>query len=348
MKTKFHIDDALLIETLEREYEIDVEDFYFLPKGDSAYGYIIKSSHGNKFFMKLYDSSTSSGKDRIKDLDTYLPLIYEMKKRELFKYLTFPYKNRWGNFSTDLGFAVVILFNYIEGRTLENDYPFTVEIEKKIAHTLARLHGATPFLDIKASRTEGFETTYLDSLKVYLSYLNDPGEKSNQYIDMLRDYILPRREIIYEFAQRLQQYQRQSKKLLVDGMTDMVVSHGDVWGGNIIIDNGGNLNLIDWESTMIAPAERDIKNYIGEHFDSFLEEYERALGRKVNLYTHILGYYVYNSHLSNLTNWIKRILFENKSEEQNLSDMDCIMNHCMNRWADAEETLKNLSPILEN
>ena len=32
MKTKFHIDDALLIETLEREYEIDVEDFYFLQR----------------------------------------------------------------------------------------------------------------------------------------------------------------------------------------------------------------------------------------------------------------------------------------------------------------------------
>ena len=130
MKTKFHIDDALLIETLEREYEIDVEDFYFLPKGDSALRIYYQKLLWQQIFHEAYDSSTSSGKDRIKDLDTYLPLIYEMKKRELFKYLTFPYKNRWGNFSTDLGFAVVILFNYIEGRTLENDYPFTVEIEK--------------------------------------------------------------------------------------------------------------------------------------------------------------------------------------------------------------------------
>ena len=348
MKTKFDVDNILLINALEREYQLSITDFYFLPKGDSAYTYIIKCSDGNIYFMKLYDSGTDSGSAKIKDLHTYLSLIWEMYDRQLFKLLSYPYKNTSGNFSTDLGFATIILFNYIEGRTLEDDYPFSLELEKNIAYTLASMHSTTPYLDLSSTRVETFDTPYLYNLKKYLSYLELSAKNSNQYIDLLKGYILPKMEVIHDFMQNLLKYQSYAKQLLKNNQLDMVVSHGDIWGGNLIIDHDGNLNLIDWESTIIAPAERDIRNYTGDYFSCFLEVYETKLGRKANLYTDVFGYYLHNFHLANLTNWIQRILYENKNAEQNESDLDCIMYHCMNRWAGIEDTLRNVRSILQN
>ena len=348
MKTKFYIDDSLLIDALEKEYELSITSFYFLPKGDSAYVYIVKCSNTKTYFLKLYDNNTDGGKSRIKDLDTYLPVTREMYDRQLFTHLSYPYKNTSGNFSTHLGFATIILFNYIEGRTLEDDYPFSLEVNKNIAYTLARMHSTTPYLDLSSTRFETFDISYLDNLKKHLSYLERPTKSSNQYICSLKDYILPRKAVINNFVEGLLKYQLRSKQLLESGKLDMVVSHGDVWGGNLIMDDEDNLNLVDWESTIIAPAERDIRNYTDDYFDCFTEEYETSLGSKINLHADIFGYYLYNSHLANLTNWIQRILFEDNNAEQNENDLDCIMNHCMNRWPGVVDTLKNIDSLLQN
>ena len=37
-----------------------------------------------------------------------------------------------------------------------------------------------------------------------------------------------------------------------------VVTHGEPHGGNVIFDPGGGLHLIDWDTTLVAPRERDL------------------------------------------------------------------------------------------
>ncbi|HZJ82561.1 MAG TPA: phosphotransferase [Clostridia bacterium] len=347
MQVKFEINDNLLITAIQRAYGISICQLDFLPKGDSAYCYIIKCSDNSSYFLKLYDNNTDGGKSRIKDLDRYLPLTREMYDTQLFKYLSYPFKNKSGHFSTDLGFAAIILFNYIEGRSLEDDYPFPLDLEKQIACTLAKMHKTTSSLDLKASRFENFELPYVERLKEYLSYLGTIDKVSNFDIKTLRDSILPRKKMILGFLDNLLEYQKYAKQLLHDGKLKMVISHGDVWGGNLIIDEYGNLHLVDWESTIIAPRERDIRNFTGDSFHCFLKEYEKQLGHKAILHTEIFGYYLYNFHLANLTNWIRRILYENKSSLQSQSDLDCIMNHCISRLPSLKSTLQKVNFILK-
>jgi hypothetical protein len=67
-----------------------------------------------------------------------------------------------------------------------------------------------------------------------------------------------------------------------------------------------------------------------------------ASGTSIKLNSDIFRFYIYKSHLANLTNWIYRMLYNNQSSEQNKSDFECITFHCMDRWNNVEEKMKTL------
>ncbi len=108
-----------------------------------------------------------------------------------------------------------------------------------------------------------------------------------------------------------------------------------------MLDGHNNLYIIDWESAMIAPREADLRHYMFEDFDYFMEKYVEEFEEPIKLDSDILGFYVYRSHLANLTNWLSRMLYNNQSQEQNESDLECITFHCMDRWDMVEEKMKD-------
>ena len=42
------------------------------------------------------------------------------------------------------------------------------------------------------------------------------------------------------------------------GGCDWVVTHGEPHRGNTILDPSGRLHLVDWDTTLVAPRERDL------------------------------------------------------------------------------------------
>jgi spectinomycin phosphotransferase len=44
-----------------------------------------------------------------------------------------------------------------------------------------------------------------------------------------------------------------------------VITHGEPHAGDVLVDSAGDLHLIDWDDTRIAPRERDLRVLLHGH-----------------------------------------------------------------------------------
>lgn len=111
-----------------------------------------------------------------------------------------------------------------------------------------------------------------------------------------------------------------TKKLKKEKILNLVVCHTDPIRHNIIINKTGKIHLIDWDSVILAPCEKDLWFYINEEFNlDFISSYMNI--RKIErLDEDIIVFLFYYRVLQDLTDWIYRILFEKISQEQIESD----------------------------
>jgi spectinomycin phosphotransferase len=68
-----------------------------------------------------------------------------------------------------------------------------------------------------------------------------------------------------------------------------VVTHGEPHGGNVIRDAAGGLHLVDWDTAMLAPRERDLQMVLDDDLTGW-SEYRAAAGQ-VELDIDALGFY---------------------------------------------------------
>lgn len=342
MKTKFGINDSVIVSEIEENYCLNIQEIVFLPEGDISYAYIITCKDRTKYFLKLFDKSSEKGKESVKLLDFYLPLTWEMYYKGLYKNITYPIKSIKDSFQVNIGTAVIVLFSFIEGKTLAEAYPFSRFLLEKVARGISDIHRVTYQLSIDTPKVENFMIPFEKNLMLVLEVLENTDMFENEDIQNLKTYIISRKNKVLYFLKQLHIYQEEIK----NNQQAMVLTHGDIWGGNLILGKNDILYFIDWESAMIAPREADLRHYLFEEFDYFIEKYIEQSREHIKLDSNIFGFYTYRSHLANLTNWISRMLYNNQSSEQNKSDFECITFHCMERWDSVEDKMKVLNNIL--
>jgi aminoglycoside phosphotransferase (APT) family kinase protein len=127
-----------------------------------------------------------------------------------------------------------------------------------------------------------------------------------------------------------------------------VACHGDAWGGNMILSPSGQLTLLDWESAVIAPPERDVFGYIlcldylGPEFTAFDAGYRAIRKEPVHWHVNWLAYYAYRRQLDNLAHWLHNLLHEPLAEEQRDNDVTMIEYHCLDRLEGVEHNAAHL------
>ncbi len=155
--------------------------------------------------------------------------------------------------------------------------------------------------------------------------------------------VMPKKAQVLSMLNRMHQL-RETASFEV---SDSVLCHGDVWGGNLILTPEEEVYFVDWESCCLARPEIDLLNYIGDDFPDFLAAYEDARDRQVCLSADIFGFLQYRRHLSNLTAWMVNILYDNRSEEQSAHDLYLIREHCMDRWESIEPQITEVRTTLQ-
>ncbi|QHW33839.1 aminoglycoside phosphotransferase family protein [Paenibacillus rhizovicinus] len=342
MKVNYPIEDHALAMHLNSEYGLEIEAVRFIPMGDSAYSYEASCTNGERYYLKLFDHRNERQASSMARLQHYLPFTWQLHDQGLFQNLTYPLRNRHGEFITAFNGFTVVVFNFIEGETLAEAYPFSEDIVEHIAVTVAAIHCNPPLIAKPSLMTENYDISFASDLEKCMSVLEDTLTFNHPIRQALRERVLPRKERILALLDLV----RSLRGAALADTRDNVLCHGDLWGGNLILHDN-ELHVLDWESAMLAPPELDLVGYIGKEFEVFWSAYEQHIGQPVTLNPDLLRFYAYRHHLRNLTNWIMNILYRNTEETQNENDLDMIMNHCMNRWESIESKVEAVEAILQ-
>ncbi len=327
------IDKRALGGTLGEVYGVDALRLIFVPEGFASYCYIAHSSDGNRYFLKLQDT-TRRKPMAASDPDFYLSATWNLHSRGLFRNLTYPIRALDGALRTRFGQYSLIVFNYIDGQALNDTVPSGGQQDRDLLPAMARsvgsIHASTPYLGIEHAHIERFCIPFRDLLLDAVRDLERVGAGDRRGKRSLADLLLPREDALLACLARLDAL----REAVLDLDMQMVLCHTDLWGGNVMLGGDGQLYIIDWEGAMIAPPEHDLFIFLGDRFGSFLRYYKETAG-PVTLDAQLFGFYLYRRNLEDLTDWIVRILYENSGDDQDRDDLKGVADS-VSQWRDLE------------
>ena len=341
MKTEPTIDKTALIETVRREYGLHIERLTFAPTGWVAHCYVADCAGGERYFLKLCGDSGQIP-TAASDLDFYLPLTYQLCSKQILPHIACPVRTRAGRFMARFENHLLILFDFIAGKTVGFD-GWSDEILVKLAGLVGILHKSTSKIEVEQPFHERFDIAFENDLVNSLDVLAGITSGDRNGKQELRNLLLPRKDEILTHLHRLKELQSLARAT----GKEMVVCHTDLHGENLMMDDQGNLYILDWEGAMIAPPEHDLFFFAGDDYfwDLFLPNYEGEFG-PVSLDSDVFGFYYYRRNLEDLTDWVLRILYHNTDDEQDREDLRGIVEDCVSGWPYLEMTIRGIETKL--
>lgn len=329
--------EEVICRWIRQSYDFDVSSYAFLPVGDSAFSYIVDNPSHERRYLKVFDTSTQKGNWGVRHLHNYVPLMLELSESNLFRDLPKPFHTMSGDLWCSFDRFTCVLFEYIDGKTLADAYPFSDDVQTRIGSQLAKLH-AVPFANLKSPMMkESYPIDFgerlhasLRSLQVYTGI--------DSFTLRLQSIVLPKLDLIHRFWKHF--CEQQPKAL--HSSHEVVLCHGDLWGGNMMQQVDRRLVFLDWEGAIIAPIERDLFSYIGPEYTMFRRAYEQERQMTRSLNPDLVAFYAYGHQLKNLSQWLHNILNEDFGDEQKDNDLDMIGFHCLDRWPSIEESILEL------
>ena len=168
----------------------------------------------------------------------------------------------------------IAAFPYVEG-TSAREYASTQE-RLDVVELIAELHRSADAVRGLA-RAETFHLPHCADLQVGLQSLDGPWSAG--------PYAEPARKLLTEHADEVRQsltvYDRLASRELQD-ISGWTVTHGEPHSANVLRTTTG-LRIIDWDTVLLAPAERDLWMLIEPaDGDQVFEHYTQRTGRGVS------------------------------------------------------------------
>jgi spectinomycin phosphotransferase len=123
--------------------------------------------------------------------------------------------------------------------------------------------------------------------------------------------------------QRLVDHSEQLSQKIDPHKFQRVVCHADLHAGNVLLEDRGDLYIVDWEDPVLAPKERDlmfIGGGVGNVWNQAREEelFYRGYGQ-VEIHPNLLAYYRLERILEDIAEYSQMLLFkpvEDKDRQQ--------------------------------
>ena len=290
MLEKPNIQDSVILSRINAEYNLHATNLRFLPLGADmgTAVYQVVTGDGATYFLKL-----RKGFDEI---SVTIPLFL---KSQGVKEIISPIETKSNQGWSDFGEYKMILYPFIKGRNgfeteLSNDH------KRVLGATLKAIHSAPILPELKRRiPQETFSPKFRESMKsfqeiVEAQFYDDPvAARLVEFIKSKRgkiDHLIERANVL---ASELQ-----SKPM------EFVLCHADIHGGNMLIGETGEFHVVDWDTPLLAPKERDLM-FIGGGIDNIWKTeqdevlfYEGYGDAKINFAA--LAYYRYERVIEDL------------------------------------------------
>ncbi len=254
MLGKSGLADQQIIDGLERSYNLNVTAIEFLPIGYDSHAAVYRiQADGQSYFLKAkYDA--------IDELSVRIPRYL---KAHGLEEVVAPIPTLSGALWSVLDSVTLILYPFIEG-TSGWGADLSDEQWRTFGAILKRLH-ATVLPDDLLSRLpkEDYRLHPKWSEIVKEIHQSVRGRIYENAVErqLARFWIDHYRTIgrIIQSAERL-------GKMLAAKHLNCVLCHADIHPGNVMLDAGGNLHIVDWDQPIYAPIERDLLFFMVRSF----------------------------------------------------------------------------------
>jgi spectinomycin phosphotransferase len=308
MLEKPDIQDEKIISCLQAEYGLPIIQIAFLPLGGNLCTSVYRAvtRDGTPYFCKLRCSDFD-------DISVELPrFLCEQGITQIIS----PLPSKTGQLWVKLEAFNVILYPFVDGTS-----GFEVKLTERqwadFGTALQRIHTLIlpPALRQKMQK-ENYSTESREICREVLQKLENE-RFDDPVMTGLAAFLLPKRETVLDFIAHAERLAR----VLVSRSSEMVLCHSDIHPGNLFIDKNGTLFIVDWDSTVLAPKERDLmfisggQGYVGvsdqEEEIHFYRYYDLSAVDPL-----AMAYYRYERNLYDLSVECPRIL----SRTLNLQD----------------------------
>lgn len=274
------------------------------PRGFVAETYYVDSDSG-RYFAKLVRPPFD-----VPTLVPTLPVLRELRQLGI-EQIIYPIPTLTGQLSLAFDGGTFILFNRVEGAWVF-DFPF-----EPYVRLLASIHGLSDQIKTPLPR-ETFELTFMNDLlavceRLWTGTFAHPQEHalaqwaSARRSDLLRDIGIAEAAV----------------KQLQSADLAFILTHGDA-PGNILYD-GQQVVLVDWDTVLLAPRERD--TWFHRDDADFLRLY-RQFVPGYDFDPTAYRFYLYKRYLEDALGFFEKILSVESSDAVKAENYRQLLNDC--------------------
>lgn len=258
---------AVIAKTLKAQYDLDAASINYLPIGYdlNAFVYEVTSTEGSSYFLKIRSGPVSESSLLVPSA------LLELGIRNVLAPLRTGTADLWCSLVGHPEYSV-ILYPFVRGTDAVST-GLTDDQWREFGSTLRAVHDSR--LDERFRHQLPTERFSLPSAALVRRLLSlQSGERvdrpsATHFWNFWREHsekivgILARAESLGTSLQ--------SKTF------ELVLCHSDIHAANILVEDGGRIYLVDWDSPLIAPRERDLLFVIGSRIARTVEPREEDL-----------------------------------------------------------------------
>jgi len=242
--------DATILARVRASYGISVTGIDFLPLGNdsSAWAYRVWTADGKTFFLK-------AKKGGVEEPSVLVPRYLRDNGIEQ---VVAPLPTNDGGLWTDVDTFTLILYPFIEGQ-IGMDVGLSASQWTALGSLLKQIHSSpVPAALSRQLRRETFTPKWSPVVKELQRQVT-ADEYQNPLQRELAAFWKARDEEIRKILDRTVELGR----MLQLTSPELVLCHADAHAANVLIDAEGQLFIVDWDETILAPKERDLMFVVG-------------------------------------------------------------------------------------
>lgn len=319
MLTKPDLKDEAIIQCLQDAYGLNVKKISFLPLGAdlNTAVYRIMTSSKVDYFLKLR-------RGEFFDITVTVPkYLADVGFRQVIA----PLASGTGRLWTDLTLFKAILYPYVEGcNAIEVKLSDQQWIE--FGATMKKIHTT----DIPRTITNGvpqetFPSKWRETVKTFLKRIENEIFEEPVAAKMAL-FLKSKSSEILKLVERTENL----ALLLQKQPLEYVLCHADIHEWNLLIDKEGALHVVDWDTLIFAPKERDLMFIgagLGDSGRTPLEEealFYQGYGQ-ISINQDAIAYYRYTRILEDISVYCEQIFLSNEGGEDRMQSFKYLQSN---------------------
>jgi len=272
------LDRTVLEAVLERQWGLRDQKLDYLPVGFGSHHWQALDSSGERRFVTVDDlgAGFQAGPDTdsaFAALDRAFRTAAALRVEAGLEFVVSPLADHEGAIIRRLTDRYAVTVSpFVEGKTSSFGPYESADERRYMGAALGRLHAATDRIPVALPRREDFA---LPSREALLEALNDLDRRweSGPFGEPARRLL---RDSARGVQRRLEEYDELCARVR-DAAQSWVLTHGEPHRANVIFDSDGRVHLVDWDTMLIAPRERDLRMVLGQDMIGW-DEYVAATG----------------------------------------------------------------------